>query len=354
MVPFAGWEMPVQYAGILSEHRAARRACGIFDVSHMGRLRVRGPGALASVQRAVSNDASLLTAGRCHYSLLLTEDAGIADDLFVYSPRGTADEVDLVVNACNTAKDCALIAAHLADAELSDETERTAMVAVQGPAAESLLAPLCDRDLSELRLHRYGPGSIAGLPAIVSRTGYTGEDGFEIVVRAEDADGLWGALRHAGATPCGLGARDVLRIEAGYPLWGHEIDEDTRPADAGLSRFCADGKGDYVGRAAHEDYVRAGPRTVLVGLAMKSKRIARENAEIRLSGEPVGRVTSGTFSPAVGAGVALGRIDNPARSPIEERRSVLLGSEVLCATGSALVDAAIVGLPFYRRGAAVS
>jgi len=350
IVAFAGWEMPVQYQSIIAEHAAVRGAAGIFDVSHMGRLRVTGPGALASVQLAVTSDVSKLEAGQCVYSLLLTEDAGIADDLFVYSPSGRDDELTLVVNAVNTDKDLAMIRACMSDAKLADETPTTAMIALQGPKAEAMLAPLTDLDLGSLKLHRFAVGTVAGTEATVSRTGYTGEDGFEIVTRAEDGPTLWRALRAAGAVSCGLGARDVLRLEAAYPLWGHEIDNDTRPSDVGAARFCSAEKGDYVGRAAHEAYAAAGPLKCLVGLRMTAKRIAREDAEVRVSGAAEGRVTSGTYSPVLGCGIALAHVANPHRKPIRERRAELAGRAAVCVTGSVEVPALFVDLPFYRRG----
>ncbi len=349
IVAFAGFEMPVQYEGILAECKAVRTAAGVFDVSHMGRFRVRGEGALASVQRAVSCDASTLEAGRCQYGLLLTEEAGIADDLFVYSPEGRSDHLTLVVNASNAAKDYAMIERCLEGADLLDETPETAMLAVQGPAANEIVAGMTGLDLGAVGLHQFASGRVAGLEATLSRTGYTGEDGFEIVTSAADGPVLWRALRDAGVAPCGLGARDVLRLEAAYPLWGHEIDEDTRPADVGLSRYCAAEKPDYVGKAAHEAYLAAGPTKTLVGLKTRSKRIARDGAEVRLSGRIVGRVTSGTFSPVNGCGIALAHLDNPKRTRRPERLAELAGVEVICRSGSTDIEAVLVAPPFYRR-----
>lgn len=348
MVPFAGFEMPVQYTSILAEHRSVREAAGLFDVSHMGRFRICGPGALTSVQRALSNDASRLAAGQCQYSLLLTQTGGIADDLFVYSPRGTEDEIALVVNAANAAKDYHMLGLCLTDAEMTDETGLTAMVAVQGPRAAALVQGLADVDLGTIRLHRFATITVAGVRAVTSRTGYTGEDGFEITTAAEDGPVLWTALRRAGAMPCGLGARDVLRLEAAYPLWGHEISEETLPADVGLERYCAATK-DYVGREAHEDYLAAGPRMSLVGLRMKSKRIARDGDGIRLSGADLGSVTSGGYSPVHGAGVALAHVANPSRIRCTERAAELVGAEVTCVSGRVEIPAEVVQLPFYRR-----
>jgi aminomethyltransferase len=184
----------------------------------------------------------------------------------------------------------------------------------------------------------------------VSRTGYTGEDGFEITTSAQDGPALWRALRAAGVVPCGLGARDMLRLEAAYPLWGHEIDHDTRPSDVGLARYCSAGKGEYVGRPAHEAYAAAGPQKALIGLRMASKRIAREDAEVRVSGSAVGRVTSGTFSPVRGCGIALAHVANPDRKPIRERRAELVGREAVCVAGSAEIPALFADLPFYKRG----
>lgn len=349
LVDFAGWQLPVQFSSILVEHEAVRQRGGLFDVSHMGRFRVKGPGALASVLRAVSSDAASLEAGRCLYGLLLTEEAGIADDLFIYSPGGAPDELQLVVNAGNAAKDLALLMERATDAEWTDETDDTAMVALQGPAAQALLASLTNLDLGAMRLHRFASGLVAGVEAMVSRTGYTGEDGFEIITAAGDGATLWRALRCAGAEPCGLGSRDVLRLEAAYPLWGHEIDEDTRPADVGLSFACRADVGGYIGGTAHQAYLDARPRKALVGLVMNSKRIARQGAEIRLAGDRVGAVTSGTYSPHRGTGIAMAHVANPERKSLKDRRAELIGAECVCVQGPTEIPAIFVPLPFYRR-----
>ncbi len=349
IVPFAGYEMPVQYTSILAECRSVRQEAGLFDVSHMGRFRVRGPGALASVQRAVSNDAGPLAAGACQYSLLLTEEGGIADDLFVYSPEGTAEHVFLVVNAANAEKDRGMLAACLADAELHDETPETAMIALQGPKARALVQGLCEGDIASVALHRFGAFRLAGIPVTASCTGYTGEDGFEIVCAAADGPALWRALRAAGAAPCGLGARDVLRVEAGYPLWGHEISDRTFPAEVGLRRFCAKEKGDYVGKLAHEAYADQGPHRVLVGLRATGRRFPRDGAGVQLDGEDAGCVTSGTYSPSVGCGIAIARLANGERVGYLSRVQELAGKMVVCEAEGTTIEAHIVGLPFYRR-----
>lgn len=349
LVDFAGWVLPVQYTSIIAEHGAVRQRAGLFDVSHMGRLRVAGPGALASVQRAISCDAASLSAGRCTYGLLLTEDGGIADDLFVYSPRGTADELMVVVNAVNAEKDKALLKERTTDAEWSDETEDTAMVALQGPRSEALLSALTGLELTAMRLHHFAAGAVAGIQAIVSRTGYTGEDGFEIITSRNHGSALWRALREVGAEPCGLGARDVLRLEAAYPLWGHEIDERTRPADVGLTFACREDPHGYVGGAAHAAYLAEGPTKALVGLRMNSKRIARQGAEIHVMGARIGVVTSGTYSPHCGTGIAMAHVQNPERKPLKARRAELVGTECVCIQGPAKIPATFVPLPFYKR-----
>jgi aminomethyltransferase len=349
LVPFAGWEMPVSYTSILAECRAVRESAGIFDVSHMGRFCLRGPGALVSVQRAVTNDASKLVAGQCQYSLLLTEQGGIADDLFVYRPGNTDDLMGIVANAANAAKDFAAIEGCLVDATLLDETADTAMIALQGPKARGLAQGIADRDLSVYGLHRYGQCKLAGIETTSSCTGYTGEDGFEIVCAKDDGPALWRALLAAGAAPCGLGARDVLRVEAGYPLWGHEISESTRPADAGVSRFCAKDKGEYLGKSAAEAYAEKRPESVLIGLKASGRRFPRDGAAMLVGGEAVGRVTSGTFSPSLGLGIAIGRVANPERVGYRARIEELLGTVAACGEGAAAVEAEIVGLPFYRR-----
>lgn len=349
LVPFAGYEMPVQYTSILAECRSVREAAGLFDVSHMGRFRIRGAGALASVQRAVTNDASVLPPGACQYSLLLTEEGGIADDLFVYRPEAGDSHVYLVVNAANAEKDRGMLSACLRDAELVDETGATAMVALQGPGARALVEPLSQAALTALPLHRFTECRIAGIEVLASCTGYTGEDGFELACAADEGPDLWRALRDAGAAPCGLGARDVLRIEAAYPLWGHEISAETLPSDVGLRRFCSKEKGPYVGKHAQEAYAEEGPRRVLVGLLAGGRRFPREGAEVRSDGAVLGRVTSGTFSPSLGRGIAIATVGNPGRAGYRARVQELRDRSVQCGVEGSTIEAQVVGLPFYRR-----
>lgn len=351
MVPFAGWEMPVQYGGILDEVRAVRTGAGLFDVSHMARFRLLGEGALAAAQAAVTSDVAQLPAGQAGYALLLTDGGGIADDLFVYGCAGGEREVAIVANAANAAKDRGLLEASLGGAaRLVDETASTGMVALQGPEARALAQQLTEFDLSSLTLHRWAELTLAGVASAVSCTGYTGEDGFEIVCAAAEAPSLWRGLLEAGARPCGLGARDVLRLEAGYPLWGHEIDEETTPAEAGLARFLAKEKPTYRGKLPAEARAEEGPDSVLVGLRATGRRFPREGVEVRLSGQPAGRITSGTFSPTLGVGIAIARVPNPERLRYAQRVSELVGLTGGAGAAGAEIEVEAIRLPFHRRG----
>ncbi|HUH14233.1 MAG TPA: glycine cleavage system aminomethyltransferase GcvT, partial [Longimicrobiales bacterium] len=238
LVPFAGYEMPVQYpTGIVAEHKAVRQAAGLFDVSHMGELEVRGPEALELVQYLTTNDAARLVVGQAQYSVLCREDGGALDDCIVYRQ---ADRYMVVVNASNLAKDRSWILSHAGgfDAEVEDRSDATGLIALQGPRAQEILAPLTEVDLDGVAYYHFAEGRVAGRQALVSRTGYTGEDGFELYVPAEDAATIWRALREqggpAGLIPCGLGARDSLRLEMGYALYGNDLDESRTPLEAGL------------------------------------------------------------------------------------------------------------------------
>ena len=256
IVPFAGWEMPVQYAGVIDEHRAVRSAAGLFDVSHMGEVRVRGAGAQDFLQRLTPNDVAKLADGQAHYSGLLTERGTYLDDLLVY--RLAADDYLVVVNAANRERDVAWIEGRAAefgrDVEVADRSDDYALLALQGPRAAAILGPLATPDVTAIRYYHFGHGEVDGVPALISRTGYTGEDGFELYVAPDDARRLWDRLlaagREEGLAPAGLGARDTLRLEAAMALYGHELDEETTPYEAGLGWVVKLDKGDFVGREA--------------------------------------------------------------------------------------------------------
>jgi aminomethyltransferase len=351
LVEFAGWEMPVQYAGVLAECRAVREGAGLFDVSHMGRVRVRGAGAADYLQHLTVNDVSRLPAegGRAQYSLLCRDAGGIIDDIIVY--RIAPDEFIVVVNASNRAKDLAWMRHHLGagggspDVFLEDETLETALIAVQGPAAVPLVDALSDREVAALPRFGLDESVIAGVQTLVARTGYTGEDGVELFCRAEDARALWHELVDKGGVPCGLGARDTLRLEAALPLYGHEMDEHTDPYEARLGWVVRTEKpGDFIGRNVLRQ-LKSGPRRrTLVGLEMEGRAIPRQGYPVCLpdADDPIGTVTSGTFSPVRGKGVALARVEAAAvRAAADGRLDVPIRD--------VRHPARIVPLPFYKN-----
>ncbi len=283
LIDFGGWEMPVQYAGILEEHRAVRERVGIFDVSHMGELEVSGGDALATLQWLTPNDVARLADGRCHYTAFLTERGTFVDDLLVY--RKAADSYLLVVNASNTPKDFEWARAHARGASVEDASDRYALIAVQGPRAESLLSRAAEADPSPLPYYAFLETSVFGAPALVSRTGYTGEDGFEIYLAPEHAEsvfrGLLDAGREDGAAPCGLGARDTLRLEARMALYGNDIDDTVTPWEADLGWIVKMKKGDFLGRDALERQKAEGVPRKLVGFEMVDRGIARHGHPAR-------------------------------------------------------------------------
>ena len=301
MVPFGGWLMPVQYRGIIAEHQAVRAAVGLFDLSHMGRLSFRGDAGRELLQRLSSNNVETLAPGRAQYGLICDQDGGILDDTVAYN---LGDEHLLVVNASNRQKILDWIARHARGSEgVDDQTNETVMIGAQGPQAEAFLQPLTDIDLPAIRYYAARRGKLAGLDVLVARTGYTGEDGFEIIVSAADGPGLWDLLARRtepiSASVCGLGARDTLRLEAGMALYGHEITEATNPYEAGLGRVVKLDKGEFVGRSALEKLSRAEPRRRLVGFQMVDNAVPRQGYAIVADGSPGGEVTSGTHSPTL-------------------------------------------------------
>ena len=347
IIDFAGWEMPVQYGGIIDEHRAVRGRAGLFDLSHMGELWVSGPGAAAGLAFALVSDPTRLAVGRAHYSMICAPDGGILDDLIVY--RAGAERFLVVPNASNREVVAAAVAERLAafDAQFEDASLGTELIAIQGPFAREILGPLTDVDLDGLRYYAIASGHASGIPAWIARTGYTGEDGFELFVEWDAAVELWERLLHAGIdrglTPCGLGARDTLRLEAGMPLYGNELGRDTFPSEAGLGRVVKlDKAGDFVGRRALEDAASAGPRRQLVGLLVGERGIARHGHPVFDPGavEPIGIVTSGTLSPTLGVAIAMAYVPPASASP---------GTMVRVGIRGARVPAEVVPLPFYKR-----
>ncbi|RIL05648.1 MAG: glycine cleavage system aminomethyltransferase GcvT [Proteobacteria bacterium] len=350
LVPFAGWEMPVQYRSILEEHAAVRSAAGLFDVSHMGEIHVSGPGAVASVERLVTCPVASLRAGRVRYGLLCNEDGGVVDDVTVY--RLADDHLFLCVNASNIEKDYRWIARHaLPDARVEDRSDRTGLLALQGPASAAVLSRVCDVPLAGMKRFTFAEGAVAGAGALVSRTGYTGSDGFEIYLDAADAERVFAALLDAGKphglAPCGLGARDTLRLEAALPLYGHELDDTTSPLEAGLGRFVKRETGGFVGAEAIERRALAGHARALAGFVVEGRGIARAEHAIFCGGARVGVVTSGAPSPTLGKPIGLGYVPPALAAPgteIEIHVSRPSGSR----TGDRAIAARIVDTPFWK------
>jgi aminomethyltransferase len=336
--------MPLQYAGVIPEHHAVRQAAGLFDVSHMGEVLVAGPSAEADLQRMTPNDVALLVPGRAQYSGLLTPDGTYVDDILIY--KLAAERFLVVVNASNREVDFAWMAEHAsASTRVEDESDDWALLALQGPKAVGILAPLVDLDLSTLGNYRFAEGAVGGARGIISRTGYTGEDGFELYLRPDDAGRIWDRLLEAGAgvglQPTGLGCRDTLRLEAGMALYGHEIDRETTPLEAGLSWVVKLAKPhDFVGRAVLERQSTEGLAKKLVGLDIVGRGIAREGHEVFVNTERVGVVRSGTMSPTLGRAIATAHVAAPAAT---------VGTEVEVDVRGRRVEARVAALPFYRR-----
>ncbi len=342
LVEFAGWSMPIQYTTISEEHRAVRTGVGLFDISHMGRLTFDGPGAPDWLERVTTNHVARLAPDEIQYSLLANDGGGVIDDVLVY---GGPSAFTLVCNASNRERVVAQFERHRAgiDATLIDRTLDTAMIAVQGPAALATLQPLSGVPLESMKYYRSTAGRVLDAEAVVSRTGYTGEDGFELIVSAVHAEAIWTALlasgRDSGIRPCGLGCRDTLRFEAGMPLYGHELSETISPYAAKVGRAVKLDKGEFVGREALRRRRRA-PEPVRVGLRLGGKRIARQGSEVLLDGRGVGTVTSGTFSPTLGMSLAMALVE-PHVSP--------LGTALTVDVRGHAEPASVVELPFYRR-----
>jgi aminomethyltransferase len=345
MVEFGGWEMPLQYQGIIAEHRAVRSAVGLFDVSHMGEVALRGPRAAEAVQRLVTNAVGKLDDGAAMYTVMCYPDGGIVDDCIVY--RRAQDDFMVVVNASNAEKDLAWMREQAgAIAEVVDESEATGLIAVQGPQAVAMVAGLSDGDLTAVKRFRFARATIAGVPCLACRTGYTGEDGFELACPAEQAPALWSALVAAGGTPIGLGARDTLRLEAKLCLYGNDIDQTTTPLEAGLGWVVKVDAGDFVGRDALVRQKAEGLKRSLVGFRIEGRGIARHGYPIvdraRPAGDQViGQVTSGTTGITVGGAIGMGYVPVARSAP---------GSELTVDCRGKDVTAQVVKGAFYQRG----
>jgi aminomethyltransferase len=347
LIEFGGWLMPVQYTSIIDEHRTVRERVGLFDLSHMGELYVEGADAGPALASALVSDPPRLAVGRAHYSMICTPDGGIIDDLIVYRLAETRFLV--VANAGNAAIVSDSLAERLRGfkAILDDRSLATGLLAVQGPRAAEVLGPVTDVDLGALRYYASVEGTVAGVPGLVARTGYTGEDGFEIFVETSATPALWEtlleAVRAVGGLPVGLGARDTLRLEAGMPLYGNELDLTTNPYEAGLGRVVKlDKPGDFVGRAALEKVARDGPARRLVGLIVEGRGIARHGYPVWEGERRTGVVTSGTQSPTLGVPIAMAYVAPGDAEP---------GTVVEVEIRDARVPARVVDLPFYRREA---
>jgi aminomethyltransferase len=338
LVPFAGWEMPVQYAGVVAEVKAVREAVGIFDVSHMGRARIEGAGAFDYLQHLVVSDVAALGYGRGQYSLLCHATGGIVDDVIVY--RLGAGDFRIIFNAGNREKDLAWMRAQAAGfaVSITDISDETALIAVQGPQAIALLG----EQAAALPRFGIGDGQVGGVAVAIARTGYTGEDGAELVCKADHAAALWDALRSAGAVPCGLGARDALRLEAALPLYGHEMDDSVNPYEARLGWVVKlDKDAAFVGKEALRAHKAAGSGRKLVGIAIDGRGVPREGyAVVPEPGDGWrGVVTSGTFSPTLGKGIALARVPS----------SVRIGQKVAVVIRESAVAATVTALPFVKN-----
>lgn len=352
MAPFGGFEMPIQYSGILDEHRAVREAAGLFDVSHMGEFRIRGPQALDLAQFLVTNDVARLEDGQALYAVLCHETGGAVDDLLVY--RLGADDVLMVVNASNIAKDwthvTSIAAAAGLDAEVTDESDRTALLALQGPRAFEVFEAATGIDPSDIPFYRFRrpeAGAVFGSErALISHTGYTGERGLEIYLEPEVAGSAWDALLAAGADrgllPAGLGARDTLRLEAGFSLYGHELDDETTPYEAGLGWVVKPDAGDFVGRDALLQQKEAGVPRRIVGLVLEERGVPRQGYAITdATGTPIGTVTSGSQSPVLGQGIALGFVPN-------DPRFTEAGTRLGVAVRTRVIPATVTKPPFHK------
>ncbi len=344
MIDFGGWELPVQYQGIIKEHEQTRKAAGLFDVSHMGEITVKGPDAQRFIQHMVTNDISGAQNLQAVYSPMCYEDGGVVDDLLIY--RLGEEDYLLIVNAANANKDFEWLCRHVSDqVELRNVSNDYAQMAIQGPNAERILQQLCDVPLEDIKFYRFRTDvSVAGVSGIVSRTGYTGEDGFELYLPAAEAAGVWDALLEAGKddglVPAGLGARDTLRFEVALPLYGQELSDSISPLEAGLGMFVKLDKEEFIGREALEAQKEAGLKRRVVGFEMSERGIPRAHLDVQKDGASVGFVTSGGFAPSVGKNLGLALVDITCAAE---------GTELDIIIRDKPMKAQVVGKPFYSK-----
>ncbi|MBO8125618.1 MAG: glycine cleavage system aminomethyltransferase GcvT [Firmicutes bacterium] len=344
MIPFGGWEMPVQYSGILEEHRAVRQAAGIFDLSHMGEFYVQGPGAYDYLNRLLTNKLAKLEPGKAQYNLLCREDGGVLDDLILY--RLDKEIFLVVVNAANIDKDWDWFQSHLPSAgvELINATDDTALIAVQGPHSEEILAKVTPVDVAGITPFTFQKGRVSGIDTLIAATGYTGERGFELYLDASEAETVWNKLLEAGSdlglVPVGLGARDTLRLEMAYSLYGQELTVETTPLEAGLNFAVKLDKGDFIGRAALQKQAEEGIKRRLVGFKMIGRGVPRHGYEIlNRNSEVIGAVTSGSFSPTLEENIGLGYVS------VGEGQT---GNHIWINIRNKAVEAEVVPLPFVK------
>lgn len=346
LVPFAGYEMPVLYTSILAEHRAVRQRAGLFDVSHMGEVRLRGPDALPFAELLFTNAVGPMRDGQVRYGMLCRDDGGVIDDVTLY--RSGPEDAFFCVNASNTRAVLAWIhelrEKRGFSCRVTDESEETALLALQGPEARAIAHGLCASGRPRIGRWRFAPAELAGIPVLLSRTGYTGEDGYEIYVPATSAAAVWDALREAGGEAlalAGLGARDTLRTEMAYPLYGHELDLEHDPIEAGLARFLAFGTG-FIGEPVLARRHAEGAERALVGLLLDGRQVARPGTPI-LDREPIGRVTSGTYAPSVERSIAIGYVPARYGAPATPLSVEIRGRRI---------PSLVTSTPFFHRKAA--
>lgn len=343
LVDFAGYEMPLRYTGDVREHQAVRKAAGLFDISHMGEFRVTGDGAATFLDRALTNDIGGMSVGQASYTTMCRPNAGIVDDLYVYR---SPNHFMLVVNASNIAKDFSWLKEQCpAGVELRDLSDETALLAVQGPKAAEMLSGHVPEAALEMPSNRFLEGPLYGVPAVIARTGYTGEDGFELYFSAADGARVWEGLmasgRAVGLEAIGLGARDSLRLEMAYMLYGNDIDDTTSPLEAGLGWTVKLGKPDFVGRDVIVQQKAQGLARKLVGLEAEGRRVPRHDMSVEAGGRMVGRVTSGGFSPSLERPIAMAYVEAPLAK---------LGASVEVVAGATRIPARVVKRPFYEHG----
>lgn len=348
---FGGWEMPVQFSGITKEHEAVRNSVGMFDISHMGKFTLQGKNLISQLQRLVPSDLSRLQPGQAQYSVLLNPQAGIIDDIIFYYQGQDSSGVErgvIIVNAATTDKDKAWLLENLDIEEINfqDLSPDKVLIAIQGPKATSILQQFVSADLTPVKAFGHLEAEVLGKPGFLARTGYTGEDGFEVMVDPDVGMELWQKLLDAGVTPCGLGARDTLRLEAAMALYGQDIDDNTTPLEAGLGWLVhLDTKGDFIGRSVLEQQKAKGVERKIVGLQMQGRNIARHDYPVLSTGETIGQVTSGTLSPTLGYPVALAYV-NANLAKVGQNLEVKIRNKTY--------PAVVVKRPFYRSKNRVS